>query len=111
MECCYGDACEHLSTALVPYKYYKGELHHIYQVKFERDYGIDSNLVYMCRPCVEYKYKDVIEAANGAPKEAADDRNDFDGTICLSTHHRGIMITSHVKEQKLQMRRILTRWR
>ena len=80
MECSYGDACEHLHVALVPCKNCDMELHYIYQAKFEHDYGIVSNMVYTCRPCIDKRYHGVIESA----KEADDDEIDSDNTVDLS---------------------------
>ena len=79
MECCYGDACEHLPVALVPCKYCDRELHHTCQAKYEYTYGIESSMVYTCRPCMDKKYHDVIERA----KKQADDETDSDGTVDL----------------------------
>ena len=80
MECSYGDACEHLPVALVPCKNCNRELHHIYQAKFEHNYGIVSNMVYTCRPCIDKRYHGVIESA----KEADNDETNSDDTVDLS---------------------------
>ena len=85
MECCYGDACEHLPVALVKYKYCDGELHHICQTKYEFTYGLNSDMVYICRPCIDKKYRDIIEKA----KQQADDETDSDGTVDLCGDNNG----------------------
>ena len=85
MECCYGDACEHLPVALVKCKYCDGELHHICQTKYEFTYGLNSDMVYICRPCIDKKYHDIIEKA----KQQADDETDSDGTVDLCGDNNG----------------------
>ena len=85
MECCYGDACERLPVALVKCKHCNADLHHLCQTKFEFTYGLDSDMVYICRACIDKKYHDVIEKAKAKIKEkvkakapADDDDTDTD---------------------------------
>ena len=87
MECCYGDACERLPVALVKCKHCDADLHHLCQTKYEFTYGLDSDMVYICRVCIDKKYRDVIEKAKASIKEKvkakppADD--DSDCTVSL----------------------------
>jgi len=85
MECCYGDTCEHLPVALVKRKYCDGEIHHICQTKYEFTYGLNSDMVYICRPCIDKKYHDILEKA----KKQADDETDLDGTVDLCGDNNG----------------------
>ena len=79
MECCYGDECESLPVGLVSYKYCGAELHHACQTKYEFTYGIDSDMIYICRPCVDTKHHDAIETA----KQQTDDDTDTDAAVDL----------------------------
>ena len=81
MECCYGDVCERIPVKLVACKYCDGQLHHTCQAKYEFTYGIESAMVYICRPCIDKKYHDIIERAKA--KIQADDETDSDGTVDL----------------------------
>ena len=93
MECCYGDACEHIPVGLVTCKYCGGQLHHTCQAKYEFTYGIESAMVYICRPCIDKKYHDIIEKA----KTQADDETDTDGTVDLCGDNNNEAVANNVE--------------
>ena len=87
MECNYGEACERLPVALVKCKYCDARLHHLCQTKYESTYGLDSDMVYICRVCMDKNNHDKIEKA----KEKANNQSDADAasdcTVSLITNN------------------------